>query len=225
MIVRMWMSKPVIVVSSQACVTEAALLMGKHHIRRVVVADPHSDGGVRVKGILSKHDVLHAYPPHINPFLQVPEETENLPRVSQIMTHNVLSIHPDAPVEEAAIVLRDKKIGALPVMLDQQLIGIITESDIFKALTRLLMGSEETIRITLEVGDENVLPAVTQKAKQMRVYITSIATFVWKKRRAAILRVSGGRERAFVQWLWESGIAVLDISPSLEAQDHEEKSV
>ena len=193
------------------------MLMGKHHIRRVVVAHSAPSGPPRVKGIVSKHDVLHAYPSHINPFLQEPLDIESLPKVSQIMTHQVRSIHPDAPVEEAAVLLRDNKIGALPVMLDQKLLGIITESDIFKALTRLLMGTEETLRITFDASDDDdLLPMVTQQAKRHNIHITSVSSFLWKKKRMAILRVSGPALRPFVDWLWQSGHTVVDITPPLD---------
>ena len=218
----MWMSKPVVTIAPSASVADAALLMGKNHIRRVIVANKSPAGQVRVKGIVSKHDVLHAYPRHINPFLQEPLEDTELPKVSQVMTHQVLSIHPDAPVEDAAILLRDKKIGALPVMLDQQLVGIITESDIFKALTRLLMGSEETLRITFDVSeDDDLLPMVTQEAKRHNIQIASVSSFIWKQRAMAIVRVSGVSLRPFVDWLWQSGHTVVDITPPLEPGDKE----
>lgn len=216
MIVRMWMSKPVITVSPSSSVTKAALLMGKHHIRRVVAADTGPEGEVRVKGIVSKHDVLHAYPRHINPFLQEPMEPNDLPTVSKVMTPNVLSIHPDAPMEDAAIILRDKKIGALPVMLDRKLVGIITESDIFKALTRILVGTEETLRITFDASQDDLLPMVTEQARQHQVRITSVVSFEWKKKDMAVIRVNGGHLRAFVDWLWQSGHTVLDITPALD---------
>ena len=133
------------------------------------------------------------------------------------MTHQVRSIHPDAPVEEAAVLLRDNKIGALPVMLDQKLLGIITESDIFKALTRLLMGTEETLRITFDASDDDdLLPMVTQQAKRHNIHITSVSSFLWKKKRMAILRVSGPALRPFVDWLWQSGHTVVDITPPLD---------
>jgi len=75
-------------------------------------------------------------------------------RVEQFMTRNVITVHPDCPLEEAASLMTQHKIGSLPVLEDGKLVGIITETDIFKRFFAILGGGSESLRLTVQVADK-----------------------------------------------------------------------
>jgi CBS domain-containing protein len=65
--------------------------------------------------------------------------------VASCMTPNPLTIHPGAPVGEAARLMRDHKIGGLPVVADGQLVGIVTETDLLNFLIEILDKEQEQV--------------------------------------------------------------------------------
>jgi acetoin utilization protein AcuB len=73
--------------------------------------------------------------------------------VEQVMVSPALTVAPDYPLEEAARLMVSHKIGSLPVVDDGQLIGIITETDIFKQFVVILGGQTRAVRLTVEVQD------------------------------------------------------------------------
>ena len=73
--------------------------------------------------------------------------------VAEVMTSQPVTVWPDEPVEVAARLLVDHAIGCLPVVADEGLVGILTESDLFSVLLRLLGGGEPSSRITLVLPD------------------------------------------------------------------------
>lgn len=70
-------------------------------------------------------------------------------RVAGVMTGDPFTIAPDAPVEVAARLLRERKIGSLPVVDRQKLVGIVTESDLFDTLVHLLGGDIRGVRMSV----------------------------------------------------------------------------
>ncbi len=73
--------------------------------------------------------------------------------IEQVMVSPALTVEPDYPLEEAARLMVDHKIGSLPVVESGQLIGIITETDIFKQFVEILGGQTTATRLTVEVLD------------------------------------------------------------------------
>ena len=69
------------------------------------------------------------------------------------MTTDLVTVAPDIPLEEAARIMADNKIGGLPVVEDGRLVGIITETDIFKVFLELLGGREKGLRLTVEMPE------------------------------------------------------------------------
>ncbi len=74
-------------------------------------------------------------------------------RIRQIMSQPVITVEGDCPLEEAARIMVENKISCLPVMDGEALVGIITETDVFKVLVEVLGGNEEGVRITLRLPD------------------------------------------------------------------------
>jgi acetoin utilization protein AcuB len=72
-------------------------------------------------------------------------------RVDQVMNHEVVTVTPNCPLEEAASLMVGHKIGSLPVMEEGQVVGIITETDIFKQFAKVLGGGTGSLRLTVQV--------------------------------------------------------------------------
>ncbi len=116
-------------------IQEALNLMLEKGIRRLPVVN--SKG--RLRGIVSDRDLLHASPSDATS-LSVWELHYLLSKVTlrDVMTKSVITLEGDTPVEEAARIMVEKKIHGMPVMDGDNVVGIITETDLFKVLVELL---------------------------------------------------------------------------------------
>jgi acetoin utilization protein AcuB len=212
MIVRMWMSRDVVAVEPRAPITEAASLMNTHSFRRlpVVVELPE---GTRLIGIISATDLFHAFPSHVNPFsIEAPAKHRSSQTVADIMTHDPITTVPDAPIEEAARIMHDHKIGGLPVLQKGKLVGIITSSDIFRAFVRLFELPEGGVRITFDLSQgEDVLGEVIEVASRWNVRVVSFISSHQDDRPVGVLQTSGGLIDRFLDELWKSGHPVLNV--------------
>ena len=134
MLIRELMTGGLITVRPQTSVQEARDLMGKETIRHLLVTGP---GGV-LAGIVTDRDVRLNLPSRATS-LSAQEIGHLLSRltVGEIMTRSVITIGPDASAREGARLLLEHKIGALPVLDDGHLVGIITETDIVRAFMHM----------------------------------------------------------------------------------------
>lgn len=115
------MSYPVTTIQPEASLSAAQDLMQLEGVRQLPVLSADS----RLIGIISDRDLRE-----LDHSLVFHRAT-----VREFMTANVLSVKPDISAERAAHILRTEKIGALPVVDDGQLVGIITVSDILDAFS------------------------------------------------------------------------------------------
>jgi acetoin utilization protein AcuB len=101
-------------------------------------------------GIVSLDDLLRASPSVVTS-LNVWEISYLLSKVTvrDVMTRKVITVTEAVPLEDAAKIMLDNKIGGLPVVRDDQVIGIITESDIFRIFAELLGALEPGISLTV----------------------------------------------------------------------------
>ena len=72
-------------------------------------------------------------------------------RVEQVMSQEVMMVPPDCPLEEVASLMVEHKIGSLPVVENERVVGIITETDIFRQFAAVLGGRTRSLRITVQV--------------------------------------------------------------------------
>ncbi len=130
--VRDWMTPNPITIVPKTTLPDAHKLMKDSKIRRLPVVD-HG----RLVGIVTLGDVREAQPSDATT-LGIYELNYLLSKltVDKIMTREPLTIRPDATIQEAARVMLDHKIGGLPVMEGDRIVGIITESDIFRVLAK-----------------------------------------------------------------------------------------
>ena len=144
------MSKNPIVITRDTGVDDALRLMRDKNVRRLPVMDKNG----KLVGIVSDKDLYLASPSPATS-LDIFELRYLLSRlvVEKIMSTPVITVTPKAPLEEAARIMADKKIGGLPVVDGDNMVGIITESDLFKIFVDLLGARRRGVRSTLIVPD------------------------------------------------------------------------
>ena len=144
--IRDMMTRNPVTVDSETLVMDARKIMKENNVRRLPVVDKG-----KLLGIVTKHDILEASPSPATS-LSVHELNYLLSRmkVKEIMKKNPVTLTPDTPFEEALKIGQEKKIGSFPVVENGKLVGIATESDIVRFLTRALGVREEGSRITIE---------------------------------------------------------------------------
>ena len=144
------MSHPVITIRPDLPIIDALNLMKREKIRRAPVVRK----GV-LKGIVSDKDLLNASPSPATA-LSIWEMNHLLSKITvdKIMSKDVLTVTEDTPIEEAARIMVDNKIGGLPVLQDGKIVGIITETDLFKIFLELMGAREFGVRVTALVQEE-----------------------------------------------------------------------
>ena len=143
MLVKDRMSTPVVTIRSNADYKTALKLMQEHTLHHV----PVLNAAGQLAGIVAERDLLIAAMRYLQSTVEV----------SEIMHRDVVTVTPDTPVTTAAMLMLNHKIGGLPVMGEHgRVIGVITESDIFRAFVETL-------------PEEKVINVRASRAKPLRV--------------------------------------------------------
>jgi acetoin utilization protein AcuB len=151
MFVRDRMTSPAVTVTPDTPLQQALDLMHEHRFRRLPVVDRTG----RLVGIVSERDLLYASPPPATLLggLEFNHLLTEL-RVEEIMTCDVLTVTPDTFVEEAARLMVENKIGGLPIVDEKNhVVGVITETDVFKAFVELYRAGHSGLYLTLKAPD------------------------------------------------------------------------
>jgi acetoin utilization protein AcuB len=144
------MSHPVISVAPETPVHDALAMFKKDHIRRAPVI---KDG--KLLGIVTENDLLNASPSPATT-LSVWEMNYLMSKVTvkQVMSKKAKSIEVDTPIEEAARIMTDASIGGMPVTREGKIVGMITETDLFKVFLELMGAREKGVRVSALVEDK-----------------------------------------------------------------------
>lgn len=168
------MTKNPMTVTADAKVDEVAHLMKKHNFRRLPVVD---DG--KLVGFLSDSDLMRVAPSPATTLSRY-EINSLLAKicVRDIMKKDVVSVNVDATIEEAALIMYKNKIGGMPVVSNMgAVVGVITETDIFKTFVDVMGLADGKTRITLEVTDKiGVVKDIAEIFGQAGVSIDSLIT-------------------------------------------------
>jgi acetoin utilization protein AcuB len=134
MLVREIMTKDPVTIGPKDTLRTAIQKMASVGCRRLPVV---AEG--RLVGIVADLDIREALnSPIILRERWQDEELMEHATVEACMTPNPLTVAPETPVIEAARLMRDRKVGGLPVMDGHRLVGIVTETDLLDALIKLL---------------------------------------------------------------------------------------
>ena len=139
------MTREVVVLSPRTTAAKALALCRERRIRHLPVLE---EG--RLVGIVSDRDLRSAAPAFGDP--ERASALEKI-RISDVMARDVVSAHPDDPIEEAANRMRERKIGCLPVVKYGEMVGIVTSSDVMEALIYLVGAHEPGSRLELVMPD------------------------------------------------------------------------
>ena len=159
MLVEQRMSRPVIAIHPDLPIHDARNLFKQEKIRRAPVI---KNG--KLVGIVSDQDLIDASPSPATS-LSVWEMNYLLSKIAvkDIMSKDVITIDEDTPIEQAARIMADNKIGGLPVMRDNKVVGMITETDLFKVFLELMGAREVGVRVTALVEDKpGILGEITR---------------------------------------------------------------
>lgn len=213
MLVQHWMTPDVITISPEDSVLSAQEMMQERGIRRLPVVQ-----GDELVGIIAQGDTLEALPPEAAQDVWEFDYLHPLAKlaVAEVMTEDPLTVSPNETIEGAALVMRENKVGGLPVIEGARLVGIITESDIFEALIETMGVRWCGTRIAIEVED---WPAALLKAletiKEHRINIVSIATCrricTEAPTREVVIRLEATDADQVIAEFREQGIKIIDV--------------
>jgi acetoin utilization protein AcuB len=150
MLVKDRMTSNPITITPDTFFPEASRIIREKRFRHLPVVDEKG----KLIGIVAQADLLRASPSSATA-LSVSEMNYLLAnlQIREVMTSPPITVPEDAPLEEATRIMVENRIGCLPVMRDGDLVGVITEADIFKTFVEVLGGEEASLRVTLRVPD------------------------------------------------------------------------
>jgi acetoin utilization protein AcuB len=205
------MTQNPVVVHPETPFEDALQLLREKKIRRLPVVDKQGN----LIGIVVEKDLLYASPSPATS-LSVFEVHYLLSKlqVKDVMTKRVIAIDEDCPLEEAARIMVDHKIGSLPVVRGKQVVGIITETDVFKVMAEALGGRAKGLRIAMRVPEvKGELAKVTAKIAELGGNIVSLAVFLSSdaQHREVTLKVQGVKREDLLPALEKTGAQVMDV--------------
>lgn len=189
-------------IESTTTIADASELMRKRKFRRLPVVD-----NGRLVGIITDRD-LRTVTPSPATTLSIFELNYLLAKmqVKDIMHKNVVTINVDATIEEAALVMSNHHIAGLVVMDGDAVVGIITETDIFKSFVEIMGLKEGKTRFTFKVSNQvGVLHDITRVFKELGINISSLATYPVEGGAEMIIRFNAQNTDELAKRLTEIG--------------------
>jgi len=175
MIVGKRMSTKLITVPPDLTLPEAFALMKKENIRRLVIVDRG-----KMVGLVTKNDLENALPSKATSLSiwEINYLVEKV-KVSDVMIKDVITVNEETPIEEAARLLGEKKISCLPVLRNNDVVGIITETDLFQIFLEVLGALHTGIRFSAELSAQpGSIAKLTQAIYQAGGNIIAFGTFI-----------------------------------------------
>lgn len=205
------MSHPVITVLPETQITKAHELMSHEKIGQTPVV---KNG--KLVGIVSKNDVLKAYPSSVTTLAvwEIASLLEKI-KVKDIMITKVRTVQEDTLIEEAARIMVDNLISSLPVMRGKELVGIITEADLFNIMLEMLGARRPGVHFSVLIPNKPGQIAKISKA----IYdkggdITALSTFEGDSSATSMLtvKVNGIEQKTLQKLVKPLVIEVLEIA-------------
>lgn len=207
MLVRHFMTRPVITLDPKTTCADAAREMRKRRIRRAPIATRK-----KVLGLITLHDLVRVLPGTIAEVDSEQAQKNCLRPVSELMSRTLHTVQMNDHLEQAAQLMLDHKIGGLPVLNKTELVGILTESDVFRAMWGIL-SSGHGKRIILEEPDSNddTLDYLKLALRHGCRPYSLLRCQRPGENTMTFLRVQGTDEDGLVEELWDSEAKVISI--------------
>lgn len=206
MYVKYFMTANPYTVAPDTTIADAMILLREKNIRRMPVV---KNG--KLVGMISEKKLLEVSPSPATS-LSVFEINYLLSKtkIETVMTKDVVTITSDSLLEEAAIKMRDNRVGSLPVVDNGKLVGIITESNVFDAFIEMLGARDHGSRIAIEVSDDK--PGIVAKiASIIADFNVNISHLVFLKNEI-MARVNTLNVDSVVKSLEEKGFKVVAVT-------------
>jgi len=192
LLVKYWMSKPPITVDVKAYLKEAGGILKKNKIRQL----PVMENG-KLIGLLTDKDIKRAAPSEVTRFEHITELYDMIShiKIKDIMTRDPVTIPVDYPIDKAARVLLDSRLSGAPVVNEEgELVGVITQTDIFRVLVSFTGVDKPGIQLAFELEDRpGSIKEVTDIIRKYGCRMFSILTnykFAKEGYRLVFIRVS-----------------------------------
>ena len=202
-----------VTISPDASFSEARSLIHTKGIRHLPVMDKNN----RIVGIVTDADIRKAAPSDATT-LSIYEINYLLDKlkVSAFMTprDKLITITPDTLIEEAVQLMRDHKIGCLPVLEGEKLYGIFTETDALDHLVDIFGLKQQGSRLTVAFDDKpGAMLGILEVFKKHEVNVISIISpsFMIDGKRIAAIRIRTEAHESIVKELEKAGYPVLSV--------------
>ena len=149
MLVRSRMSSHVLTVTPTTTLADAMTLARAERIRHLPVLE---EG--RLVGVVTARDLGAAVPPAWTDDREEYKKSVSSKRVREVMTSAVITAEPTTPIEEASKLMYENKIGCLPVIENNRLVGLITETDVLRALVELFGANHPSARVEVRMPNQ-----------------------------------------------------------------------
>lgn len=204
MLVKNLMTQPVFTVSANTTVGDALELLKKKNVRHLPVVD----AGMHLLGVTSEVDLLRVFPKNkcLSSF-----ENNLLSRtpVDSVMRDRPLTIAAGDTIEQAALIMRDHKIGCLPVLEGKKLVGLLSRTDIIDAFISSLGFGEQGTRITVTYRKKwGFLSNLIDFVDRFNIIIDHVVTF----EKEVVLKVRDRNPELFLRELKKAGYHVTDVT-------------
>jgi acetoin utilization protein AcuB len=211
MLVEERMTSPAITIGPDVGVQDALAMMRREKVRRFPVIDRHGN----LIGIISESDLLNAAPSDATS-LSIWEINYLLSKltIDKVMTKNVITITRDTPIEEAARIMADNKVGGLPVVDGNKVVGIVTETNLFHIFLELFGARAKGIRLSVLITNEpGTLNRLTGAIQSINGNIVALGTFLGENTGNSMvtLKVDGVEMEALKAAIAPTVLKILDV--------------
>lgn len=213
MLVRYFMSRGVVTLDEGLTCLAALRELRTHSLRRAPVV---RDG--QLSGIVCVRDLLRVLPGTIaQAETHAGHESESLP-VSRVMATKLVTVDADDHIETAARAMLEHKVGGLPVLHAHKLVGIVTESDIFRAVLRMLE-SEGVLRVTFGfLEPAHGFPDLAGAVARAQGTLVGLQTYARPGgQRLVVLRMRGGSQDVLLDALTAAGCQLMEVLDTRDA--------
>lgn len=205
------MSHPVITVQPEMAITKAHEIMSNAKIHQAPVL---KDG--KLVGLITIDDIQKAYPSSATTLAVWEVATlVNKIKVKDVMIKNPPTVEETTPIEEAARILVDNKIDGLPVMRGAEIVGIITETDLFKIMLEMLGARHPGVRVSALMGNKpGEIARIASAIASLNANITALSTFEGDTASNVLftVKVEGVDEQTLVKAIEPTVIKILNVT-------------
>jgi acetoin utilization protein AcuB len=204
------MSHPVITAAPDLQITKAHELMAHEKIGQLPVV---KNG--KLVGIVSKNDILNAYPSSVTSLAvwEIAALLEKI-KVKDVMIKKVRTVQEDTLIEEAARIMVDNVISSLPVMRGSELVGIITQTDLFNIMMEMLGARRPGVHFSVLISPQpGTMAKITKAIYEKGGDLTALSVFEGDSSANFILsaKVNGIEQKTLQKLIKPLVISLLEI--------------